>query len=953
MSGSFEMNPMQDSRNSKNLQESRGTRLSSDRRRKSTDSNADAREKRRSRSLSHDYAGEKPLDRRSSIDLSDPTEDNPEEEDYGGFDFNHDGLSTEEAKALLEQYGPNELPETVVPLWYVFVEQLWQPMPLMIWVAIIIEISIENYLDFGILLMIQLTNASIGFYEITKSGNAIAALKSSVKPIAVVKRDGKFQKIDARLIVPSDCISLANGSAIPADSRVNHGELEVDESAMNGESLPATKYKGSPLMAGSTVVRGEVEATVEATGVNSFLGKTAKMLDGDEEISNLQKVLMRIVIILTVVSIVLCAIVFAFLASTQDVNEALEFTVVLLVASIPLAIEIVTTTTLALGSKELVQEGAIVRKLAAIENLAGMSILCSDKTGTLTLNKMVIQDETPTYVKGGMSQYELLRFAAMATKWNDPPRDALDTLTLSKADISSLAETKQVDFLPFDPTIKRTEGTVIDKGAKFKITKGAPNILLKLCADPSVEEVVLNDVKRFGERGIRSMAVAKCRDGGKWEMLGLLTFLDPPRPDTKDTIERAVRFGVIVKMITGDHLLIAKETARQLAMGANISDSTQLPVLDEVTKKKPERLGENYGNLCLYSDGFAQVWPEHKFLIIEALRELGYKVAMTGDGVNDAPALKIADVGIAVAGATDAACAAADIILTKEGLSTIITGIISSRRIFARIRNFIIYRIAATLQLLFFFFVAVFALPPEDYMPDDWETRKGFDKHAWPEYFHMPVLMLMLITLLNDGTLISIGYDTVTPSVEPDKWNLAALFTIGSLLAFVAFISSIVLLHVLLGSWEENGVFQAFGGMGLSYGQIISCIYLKVSISDFLTLFSARTADDWLWSSKPAPILMGAACFSLCLSTVLAISWPSTYPDGVFVEGLGRQEPYALFLWIWFYCLFWWVVQDACKVFCWRWMKSINMFGINDTGKISLNEDEKKRKLASMYPMKL
>merc|ERR1712137_1201546 len=262
-------------------------------------------------------------------------------------------------------------------------------------------------------------------------------------------------------------------------------------------------------------------------------------------------------------------------------------------------------------------------------------------------------------------------------------------------------------------------------------------------------------------RGIRAIAVAKTTsigataDGDKWKMMGLLTFLDPPRPDTKETVRLARENGVAVKMITGDHLLIALETSRVLEMGGIIQSAEGLPLLDKETKAKPANLGRDYGDKFLAADGFAQTYPEHKYLIVEGLRELGYRVGMTGDGVNDSPALKRADVGIAVFGATDAARAAADIVLTQPGLSTIVNGIIISRQIWVRIRNFLTYRIAATLQLVSFFFIAVFTLKPGDWMPDNWEDmhKDGQfpDANAWPAFFHMPVLMLLLITLLNDG----------------------------------------------------------------------------------------------------------------------------------------------------------------------------------------------------------
>ena len=664
--------------------------------------------------------------------------------------------------------------------------------------------------------------------------------------------------------------------------------------------------------------------------------------------SNFQVLLLTIISVLVVISVVLCIIVFVYLLQEAPVEEALAFTVVLLVASIPLAIEIVTTTTLALGSKELSHEGAIVARLAAIEDLAGMSILCSDKTGTLTMNQMVIQEETPVF-KEGETQYTLLRYAAMAAKWKEPPRDALDTLVLNAVDMPSMDAVEQSAYMPFDPIVKRTEGTIkeIATGKTYKTTKGAPHVILNIVKSTSKDEAAFaalnKDVETYvftlGSRGIRSLAVAKTNDNGEWEFLGLLTFLDPPRPDTKHTIEEANKYGVAVKMITGDHLLIARETARVLGMGDYIKDATQLPLLHAETKKKPEHLARDYGDMCLSVDAFAQVFPEHKYLIVECLRELGYKVGMTGDGVNDAPALKRADIGVAVHGATDAARAAADIVLTQPGLSTIVEGIIIARRIFVRISNFLTYRIAATLQLLVFFFIAVFAFKPNEYMPHGWETNPDFyDKHEWPSFFKMPVLMLMLITLLNDGTLIAIGYDNAKARDNPEKWNLPVLYLVSSVLAAVSCLSSLVLLYLSLSSWEHGNVYQAFGIDGLAYGQITASIYLKVSISDFLTLFSARTGPDWFWTTAPAPILLGAGCLALTASTIIACVWPSSNPDNVPTLGLGRREPYPLAVYIWLYCIAWWFVQDACKVGTYYLLKKYNIFGYNDTGKLVMPE---------------
>jgi len=883
----------------------------------------------------------------SDMVMKEIIEEPPITKDLEEFEFTHVGLTSAEAARRIEQYGRNELPEKVTPKWLLFLRQFWAPMPIMIWIAILIEIGIQNFIDMMILLFIQFTNASISFYELNKAGNAVAALKSSLRPMATCKRDGAWSVMDATFLVPGDLVLLGSGSAIPADCRVNSSEIDVDQAALTGESLPVTFYKGDSCKMGSTVVRGEVNATVEFTGSDTFFGKTASLLAETKEHSHLQKILMHIMFILVGLSVTLCLINFIYLmAEGESLKESLSHTIVLLVASIPLAIEIVTNTTLAIGSKALSRHGAIVARLSAIEDLAGMSILCSDKTGTLTLNKMVLQEETPVY-SPGENQESVLVYAALAAKWKEPPRDALDRLTLGSVNMDLLADYEQLDFLPFDPNIKRTEGTLRNKttGAEFKTTKGAPHIILNLLNDSErdVKEDFEAHVAHFGEMGIRSMAIAKMdlKDGkNEWKMMGLLTFLDPPRPDTKQTIIDANKYGVNVKMITGDHLLIAKNTAKVLDMGDKIFDAENLPMLDPLTKQKPTDLGKTYGNLCLAADGFAQVFPEHKYLIVETLRELGYSVGMTGDGVNDAPALKRADVGIAVAGSTDAARAAAAIILTHEGLGTIIHGIVIAREIFSRISNFITYRIAATLQLLLFFFIAVFAFHPSDYQPEDTEDE-------WPRYFHMPVLMLMLITLLNDGTLITIAYDYAEASPSPNKWNIPALFVTSSVLGMVSCFSSLLILYFLLDSHNPDGFFAQLGMSGVDYGQITTAIYLKVSVSDFLTLFSARTGPKFFWQVRPAAILLVGGVTALTISSLLSIFWPASEPDGILTEGL--KSDMGVFGFVWLYCIIFWVVQDCAKVAAYKLMFHTNFNDINNTGVIAnidpASTDEKKQPL--------
>ena len=919
-----------------------------------------------------------------------------------------------EAEKLLAEWGPNELVEKKTSKLVIYLKLLVAPMPIMIWIAIFVEIGITianqvtegspgtNWIDAVILLGIQFLNATLGWYETIKAADAVAALKASLKPKATAKRDGKWQEMDATKVVPGDLVLLCAGAAVPADCLVNEGRIEVDQSALTGESLPVTMVRGSRPKMGSTITRGEVEGTVEFTGKNTFFGKTAMLLSGDDDLGSLQKLLLKIMAVLIVMSLTLCiiALIYLAVAKNEPFTKALSFAVVLLVASIPIAIEIVCTTTLALGSRQLSKHGAIVTRLASIEEMAGMNMLCSDKTGTLTLNTMMIQDHCPTYSDYAKDMKETVQYAAMAAKWKEPPKDALDTMVLGAADLTALEAYEMLDHMPFDPILKRTESTIKGPDGKtFKVTKGAPQIVAALCTDETIRERVRAEVQIQGAKGVRCLSVAITTDKNMsdWAILGVLTFLDPPRPDTKATIDAALEAGVDVKMVTGDQVLIAKEMSRILGLGTNIPDASGLPELDENGKAPPD-LKEKYGKFILEADGFAQVFPEHKYLIVEALRQQGFAVGMTGDGVNDAPALKKADVGIAVSGATDAARAAADIVLTEPGLSVLIHAIFVARCIFQRVQNFINYRIAATLQLLVFFFITVFAFPPDKYYCEDtWAIYQSTDgqthnvstgfvpicrnsetQYVWfnedareecslnyvescdyelrcPRFFQLPVILLLLITVLNDGTLISVGYDRANPSPRPEKWNLRVLFTASSVLGLVSMGTSLLMLWAALDSPSCGSLFEEWGLPVPAYGQIVTLIYLKVSLSDFLTLFAARTSPGGFWSHRPGNILFAAATLALGISTILGCLWPKGQIDGVQVQGLNVHVDYASEevtevgfesglsergvdvgseyqkynlwpLWVWIYCIVFFFVQDLMKVGLYWFLLKFDIF---------------------------
>lgn len=888
-------------------------------------------------------------------EVEDAAQEKADDSDFA-FEFNHTGLTSAEAKIRLQTFGPNELPDNSKSKWVLLGELLIQPMACMLWVSAIAEAIVSNYLDMGILIGINLLNAGLSFYETVKAGDAVAALKASLKPVATCKRNGQWvAALDASELVPGDLVLLAAGSSIPADCRINKGSgtLQVDQSGLTGESLPVTMVSGDDLnhpKMGSTVIKGEVEATVEHTGLQTVMGQTAALLNTGDTLSNLQRILIKIVSVLSVLSLILSIVVFIVILKKlpgnagyvdQRTNETnwktdLGFTVVLLVSSMPLAVEIVTTTTLALGSGMLSKDGAIVSRLTAIEDLAGMDILCSDKTGTLTTNNMELQKECPTF-RPDTTQHDVIQLAAMAAKWKEPPRDALDRLVLGAADLDALKNVRQPEFIPFDPELKRTEATVtLENGQTFKVTKGAPHVVIDLCEKTEEEYNEMHHQQmRLAERGIRAMMIAQTNEEGTWRPVAMLTFLDPARPDSKATIIEAAQNGVPLKMITGDHALIAKEMANTLQIQGEILGPENLPMLND-DGSIPQNLVRRYGRMIKYAGGFAQVFPQHKYLIVHCLRRMGFKCGMTGDGVNDAPALKAADVGIAVSGATDAARLAADIVLTRPGLYTIINGIVVAREIFQRIYNFLIYRIAASLQLLFFFFFAVLIFPPNKYapmqpsfqaqFPGD-STDPAWEGNEWIEVFKMPVLLLMLITVLNDGTLVTIGYDTVKASPRPCVWRLPVLFIVSFVLAAVACISSLILLWGGLDSWNPNQPFRKLGLVDMSFGQVVMMMYLKVSVSDFLTLFSARGGETFVFSGRrPALILAFAGFIALLISTLISL-YIKGQLDHSPVEGL--KPKFTLI--VWGYCLVCWIVQDLAKVATYRFLRAWNFFGINSS----------------------
>ena len=571
------------------------------------------------------------------------------------------GLSSTEAAARLAEVGPNAIREETESALARLAGFFWGPIPWMIEIAAALSAVVQHWADLAIIVVMLLLNAAVGFWQEHKAGSAIAALKKTLALKARVLRDATWRDIPAAGLVPGDIVLVRLGNIVPADLTLLSGDyLSVDQSALTGESLPVDKKAGDAAFSGSTVKLGEMTGRVTATGMATYFGKTARLIESAHTVSHFQRAVMRIGNFLILVTLALVAIILAAALVRHDpLLETVQFALILTVAAIPVALPAVLSVTMAVGAERLARMKAIVSRLVSIEELAGLNMLCCDKTGTLTKNELTLGE--PAAV-GGATVNDLLAAAALASRREDA--DAIDNAILNRAGASDTADCTVRHFTPFDPVHKRTEAEVEKDGAAFKVSKGAAQVILALAQpDAATAAAVQSAVDRFARDGYRALAVARTDAGGQWRVLGVLPLFDPPREDSAATIAMLKRIGVAIKMVTGDHTAIAKQIAGKLDLGTTIYAAPEL-LRDGVSAEDRDRI--------LAADGFAEVFPEHKFAIVTTLQKQGYVVGMTGDGVNDAPALRQAEVGIAVSSATDVAKGAASVVLTDAGLTNIV-----------------------------------------------------------------------------------------------------------------------------------------------------------------------------------------------------------------------------------------------------------------------------------------
>ncbi len=833
------------------------------------------------------------------------------------------GLTSDQVAALRKQFGPNKIEAKEKSWWQRLLARFWGPIPWMIEIAAILSASVKRWEDFTIIMIMLLVNAFVDFYQESKALNALEVLKKKLALKTLVLRDGRWQELDAAELVPGDIIKLKIGNIVPADVELLGGGdyLQLDQSALTGESLPVTRQAGETAYANTVVKQGEMIARVIATGLNTKFGKTVGLVAKAElaERSHFKRMVIKVgdfLILLT--AVVIAIIVLLGIERHEPVVELLVFSLVLTISAIPVAMPAVLTVTMAIGAVALARKQAIVSRLDAIEELAGVDILCSDKTGTLTQNRMTVADP---YVDSHFGADDLFLYAALASR--EENHDPIEAPIFAELDKRGLRERLQrfhlEKFIPFDPVHKRTEARLrSEDGRTITVTKGAPQVIIELCGGEDFDrEQAYRQVEAFADNGFRTLGVAlREADDAPYRFIGLIPLFDPPREDSKEVIAEARRQGVEVKMITGDNLAVARYIARLLDIGDKIEDVRELKgqsteeyllltrlitksllqtLKSDISEEEAERQAEQVvkqvrkalddmplppGTVKRHeseiiaqieqANGFAQVYPEDKYFIVDELQKADHIVGMTGDGVNDAPALKKADAGIAVSGATDAARAAAEIVLTAPGLGVIVDAIKQARIVFERMQSYTIFRIAETIRIIFFMGLAIGLF----------------------QFYPVTALMIIVLALLNDIPILAIAYDNTKLRNRPIRWDMGQVLVMASWLGAAGVISSFLLFWYLM----------IYLKLPLDFVQ--SVFFAKLVVAGHGTIYNTRI-DDWFFKRPwPSWILFTATFSSRVAGTIIA------------VYGFGLMEPigWKWALGMWAYALTWFVFNDFVKM---------------------------------------
>lgn len=772
------------------------------------------------------------------------------------------GLTSSEVKEKQKQFGRNEVSEKQGSPLLAFAKKFWGLAAWMLEAAIVLSYVLGKYLDVYIIAALLLVNAFLGFIQERQATRAVRALKQKLQLQARVLRDGVWQTLNAAELVPGDVVRVRSGDFVPADFKILDSEATVDQSAITGESLPIEKKAGDIVYSGSLLKNGEVTGVIEATGTHTMFGKTAQLVQLARPKLHMERVISSVVKWL-LVSVVSLLLVTAAVSYARGINllDVINLALVLIVAAIPVALPTMFTITMALGSYELAGKGVLVTRLSASEDAALMDVLCVDKTGTITENKLSIAEVSPinSYMKD-----DAIVFGALASqKANQDPIDLAFFASVEEKKMN-LGMYKQTKFVPFDPSTRRTEAIVEKQGRTFRVTKGAVSAISELCQLTGEQLAEIQDkMNALANKGFRVMAVAKDEENKGMGMIGLVALYDKPRADSSKLISKLRSLGISVKMLTGDSLPIAKQIAEEVALGEKIVR------IDEVEKSMEN--AHLAAEIVDQSDGFAEVYPEGKYDIVKGLQVKDHVVGMTGDGINDAAALKQAEVGIAVSNATDVAKGSASVVLTEEGLFNVIDLIQTGRMIYQRIFTWMFNKIVKTFQVILFVIIAFLATG----------------------LFVVGAFQVVLLLFLVDFVTISLSTDNVRPSEKPENWNITPLVKGAIVLGVATVIESLGLLYV-----------------GLNYLGLSNTAALNTFSFDMLlfgglfTIFVVRERSNF-WKSKPSRPLLTAITADIVVSFLISVFG---------IPGLAPISPvYVLLAFAWFF-VFALLINDQLKI---------------------------------------
>ena len=767
------------------------------------------------------------------------------------------GLTAAEAAARLRQVGPNALAEERPQPLRDFAAKLWGAVPWMLEVAVALELALGKYLEAGVIAALLLFNSVVGTVQEKRSQDALAMLKQRLRITARVLRDGVWGEVPADGLVPGDVVHVRMGDMVPADVRLFDGELSLDQSALTGESVPVEAARGDTIYAGTTVTHGEANGEVVATGVHTKFGKTAELVRLAKTTSHLEQIVMSIVKYLVLIDAVVAVIVLAVgLATGVSARDVAPFVLILMVASVPVALPATFTIASALGAQTLARRGVLVTDLASVEEAAALDVLCSDKTGTITENRLSVAS---VVAYAPASDADVLAAAAMAS--DAATQDPIDLAVLAAATAKGVApdDSARLSFTPFDSATKRSEATYGHGDAVVRAVKGAPPTVLPLCGHVTGD--VEGDEARLAAQGQRVLAIAT-GNGADVRLVGLLGLQDPPRADSRSLITRLRDAGIRVIMVTGDGLATARAVAASVGIGdrACTPASVRAATADPGSAGKPNAAAAAELDQC---DVIAEVLPEDKFALVQALQRRGHVTGMTGDGVNDAPALKQAEVGVAVANATDVAKAAASMILTQPGLSNIVAAIDESRRIYQRMLTYTLTKIIKTINIVLFLSLA-FLL-----------TRT----------FVVTPLLIVLMMFANDFATMSIATDRVVPSPRPDRWNIRSLVSAAALLGVFIAVLSFVIWRLGVDVWH----------LRLAQQQTLNFIALVLSGQGTVYLVRERRH---FWRSRPSGVLLASSLGDLVVVTLLATFgvFMAAIPLSLIAATLAVMLAYLLFV---------------------------------------------------------